>query len=58
MGREYGIHWEKMNSYVVCWGRQKGKDHWEDIDVGFRVYDAVIWTGLTWLRIGTNGGLL
>jgi hypothetical protein len=45
------------------WESQKEIDHWEYLDVGDRIIlkwiierkDGVVWTGLIWLRIGTNG---
>jgi hypothetical protein len=45
---------------------QKERDRWEDQDVSRRTIikwilereDAMIWTGLIWLKIGTSGGLL
>jgi hypothetical protein len=48
------------------WESQKGRDHWEDKDVGgwtiskwtLEEYDGLAWIGLIWLRIGTSGGLL
>jgi hypothetical protein len=45
------------------WESQKERDHWEDLDVGGWIIlkwilDRMVWTGLIWLRIGTNGGLL
>jgi hypothetical protein len=41
-------------------------DHWGDPDIDgkiilrwiFRKWDVVIWTGLSWLMIGTDGGYL
>jgi hypothetical protein len=44
----------------------KGRDHWEDLGVDGRiVLEQVlekqgldVWTGFTWLRTGTNDGLL
>jgi hypothetical protein len=45
------------------WGRPEGKNHLEDPGVDgkkwiFKKYDGESWTGLTWFRIGTGGGLL
>jgi hypothetical protein len=47
------------------WESQKVRDHWEDLDVGgcaiskwILDYNGMVWIGLTWLRIGTSGGLL
>jgi hypothetical protein len=48
------------------WESQKERDHWENLDVGWRIMlrwildrsDDVVWTGLIWLRIGTSEVLL
>jgi len=48
------------------WGNLEERDHLEDPDVDgriilrwiFRKWDVGIWTGLSWLRIGTGGGHL
>jgi hypothetical protein len=48
------------------WGSEKERDLQEDLDIGGRIIlrwilerqDGVVWTGLIWLRIGTNGGPL
>jgi hypothetical protein len=48
------------------WESQKGRDQYEDQDVGGWIilrcilerYDGVAWTGLIWLRTRTSGGLL
>jgi hypothetical protein len=48
------------------WEIQKRIDHWEEQDVGgctvvkfiLERSDAVLWTGLIWPRVGTNGVLL
>jgi hypothetical protein len=45
---------------------QKKRDLHAEIDIGrtttlkfiFQKYDAIVRTGLIWLRIGSNGGLL
>jgi hypothetical protein len=35
------------------------RHRWEDnIEMDFREYDGLVWTGSIWLRIGTSGGLL
>jgi hypothetical protein len=44
---------------------QKERAHWKDQDVsGWAIlkwslerYNGMVWTGLKWLRIGSNGGL-
>jgi hypothetical protein len=48
------------------WESWKERDHYEDIDLDGRIIlrrilekqNGVIWTGLIWFRIGTNGGPL
>jgi hypothetical protein len=48
------------------WESQMEKDHYEDQAIGGWIIlkwslerlDGVVWTGLIWLRIGTNGELL
>jgi hypothetical protein len=48
------------------WVSQKERDQWEGSDLIGKIilkwildkYDGVVWTGLTWLRIGTSCGLL
>jgi hypothetical protein len=55
-GMQLGYWWESQ------------KDHYKDQDIGGWIIlkwilqlekeDGVVWTGLIWLRIGTNGGLL
>ena len=54
--------------YTVSWLRRdaRGRDHLEDLGVDeriilrwiFRKWDVWVWTRLSWLRIGTVGGLL
>jgi hypothetical protein len=46
------------------WGDLREGDHFEDLGYGriilkliFKKWDGA-WTGLSWLRIGTGGGLL
>jgi hypothetical protein len=59
-GGRCGMH---VGSWWEC---QKERDHWEDQDVGgltilkwiLEKYDGMVWIGLIWLRIGTNGGFL
>ena len=46
------------------WGNLKERDHFEDPVVDgmiilrriFRKWDVGLWTGSSWLRIGTGGG--
>jgi len=48
------------------WGNLRERDHLEDRGVDgrimlrwiFRKWDVGVWTGLIWLRIGTDGGHL
>ena len=45
------------------WGNLKERDHWRDPGVDgriilrriFRILDVGVWTGSSWLRIGTGG---
>jgi hypothetical protein len=49
-----------------CRGDIRERDHLEDLDVDgriilsliFKKWDTETWTGLAWLSIGTDGGLL
>ena len=55
--------WERRGVYRVLVGETEGKDHFGDPDVNgrnllrciFRMWDVGIWTGSSWLRIGTGG---
>jgi hypothetical protein len=57
---------EGRGVYRVLVGKPEGKNHWGDPGVDgwmilrwiFRKWDAGVWTGLSWLRIGTGGGQL
>jgi len=48
------------------WGNLRERGHFEEPGVGgktilkwiFREWDVDAWTGSSWLRIGTGGGLL
>jgi hypothetical protein len=48
------------------WESPRERDHQEDQDIGGWIilelilerWDEVMWTGLVWLRIGTDGELL
>ena len=48
------------------WGNLRERDHWWDPGIDeriilkriFRKWDVGVWTGSSWLRIGTGGGLL
>ena len=58
--------WERRGVYRFWWGNMKERDHLEEPDVDGRITirrilrkcDVGAWTGLIWLRIGTDGGLL
>jgi hypothetical protein len=47
-----------------CWGNLRERDHWGEPGVDeriilwriFRKWDAWLWTGLSWLRLGTGAG--
>jgi hypothetical protein len=54
------------NTYIVLFGKHEQRDHSKDIDIDRRIllecnlekYGGKVWTGCTWLRIGTSGGPL
>jgi hypothetical protein len=56
---------EKSNAYMILVGKPEGKRpvrrprrRWkDDIKMDLRK-DGVVWIGLIWLSIGTNGGLM
>jgi hypothetical protein len=62
--------WRVWERGEVCtgfwWGNLRERDHWGDPDVDgriilrwiFRKYEGVVGTGLSWLRIQTDGGHL
>jgi len=60
MGRACSTYWEKRGVYL------KEGDHLGDPGVDgsiilrwiFRKWDMVVWTGSSWLKIGTGGGHL
>jgi hypothetical protein len=58
---------EGRNVYGVLVGKPEGKDHLKDQGVDGRMGSKLtlgrlvgggVWSGFTWLRIGTGGGLL
>ena len=59
VGEDRGVH-------RVLVGKPEGKSHWGDQDVDgriilrwiFRNLEGVVWTGWSWLRIGTGGRYL
>jgi hypothetical protein len=50
------------NCTRFCWESQNERDHSEEggVDgrIALRVCDWGVWSGFSWLRIGTDGGLL
>jgi hypothetical protein len=57
---------ERRGVYRVSWENLSERDHLGDPGVEgriilkwiFRTWDAEVWTGSNWLRIGTGGGHL
>ena len=55
---------EKRGVYSVLVGKPEERDHLEDTGVDgsiilrwiFTKWDVGVWTGSSWLRIGTGGG--
>jgi len=59
--------WGRVEAYTgFGWGNLRERDHLEDSGLDeriilrwiFRNWDEGIWTGSSWLRIGTDGGHL
>jgi hypothetical protein len=59
--------WGRGEMFTGFWlGGPKARDHWEDLGVGGRItlrwnlgrYGWMGRTGFSWLRIGSNGGLV
>jgi len=59
--------WGRGKVYTrFWWGNMRERDHLGDPDVDgriilgwiFRKWDVEVWTGSSWLRIGTGGGNL
>jgi len=57
----------RVDAYTgFWWGNLRERDHLEDPGADgriilrwvFRKWDVGVWTGLSWLRIGTGGGHL
>jgi hypothetical protein len=57
---------ESRGIYRVLVGNLRGRNHLGDLGVdrsiilrwNFRKWDVGVWTGMSWLRIGTGGGHL
>jgi hypothetical protein len=67
MGEACSKHGEGRGAYRILVGRTKGRNHLEDPGIDGRIIlkwtfkkweEGVEWTGLIWLRIGTDGGIL
>jgi len=63
MDRECSTSAEMRDVYRVLWESVRERDHLEEPGVDgriilrwiFRKWDVGVWTGLSWLRIGTGG---
>ena len=62
-----GIRWRRGEAYTEFWWRNlRERDHFVDADVDRRIilrwilrkWDVGVWTGSSWLRMGTGGGHL
>jgi hypothetical protein len=66
MGSTCGAYGEERGVYRVLVGKPEGKRPWGDTGLDgriilrriFRKWDVGVWTGLSWLRVGTGGGHL
>jgi len=65
MGRTCSKIWERREAYTgFWWGNMREGDHLGGPGVNgriilgwiFRKWDVGVWTGSSWLRIGTGGG--
>jgi hypothetical protein len=66
MGGAFGVYGERRAIYRVWWGNLRERVRLEDPGVDgriiltyiFRRWGVGVWTGPSWLRIGTGGGHL
>jgi hypothetical protein len=66
MGGSWSACWERRGVYRVLVGNLGERDQWGDPDVDgmiilrwiFRKWDVGLWTGSSWLRIGSGDGHL
>jgi hypothetical protein len=65
MGGACSTYGERRGLYRVLVGKPEGKNHLEDPGIDgrtiiwiFKNCDVGVWTGSSWLRIGTGGGHL
>ena len=57
---------ERRGVYKVLMGKTEGKSHLEDLGIDGRIilrlifqkWNVGVWTGSSWLRLGTGGGHL